>query len=472
MSFAPIAASPEAVGIPSAALAAFVRKLDAIDTLHTLTLMRHGQIALSMAWAPFDLDGKHILHSLSKSFTSLAVGFARAEGLLDIEKPLLSYLPEYAGDVTDERMKSVTLRHLLCMSSGHTVEPTGLVTQPEGAQDWCRAFISSPLQQEPGSVFTYNSLGTYMLAAVVRRVTGLNVREYLMPRLFEPLGILPGQWECCPQGTNLGGWGFMLSANDLAKVGQLLLQKGVWQGRRLLPADYLAEATRPQADNSANETPDWKVGYGFQFWMSLHGFRGDGAFGQYIVVVPEDDLVMVTTACLADMQQVLTHLWDMRKSFTPNELQENPSALQELRALCASRVIRPFAPKASCPPSGPLHGLRFEAAGWEMLVDANASEAAITFRQKDRFEQLRASFTEPLGAAFTLRLDDVSPHPYRAIARWEDAETLVITAVAMDTGWVDTYRIATGARKRLTRTTQFALGLGWIHRPASIDANA
>ena len=133
MSFAPVAASPEALGIPSAALASFVRKLDAINTLHTLIVLRHGQVALSMAWAPFDLESKHILHSLSKSFTSLAVGFARAEGLLDIERPLLDYLPEYANAVTDERMKAVTLRHLLCMSSGHTIEPTGLVKQPDGA---------------------------------------------------------------------------------------------------------------------------------------------------------------------------------------------------------------------------------------------------------------------------------------------------------------------------------------------------
>ena len=471
MFFAPIAPSPESLGIPSAALEKFVRQYDRVDTPHALILLRHGQTALSMSWAPFDTERKHILHSLSKSFTSIAIGIAYGEGLLDLDAPFLKYLHEYDGFVTDEKMRRVTLRHLLSMNTGHDPEPSGLVQQPEGAQEWCQAFAASKLAYEPGSHFSYNSLGTHMLAAVVRKTTGLNVREYLMPRFFEPLGILPGQWELSPGGTDAGGWGFMLSTTDLAKVGQCLLQHGRWQEKQLIPQAYLEEACRVQSDNSANDQPDWKVGYGFQFWMSRHGYRGDGAFGQYIAVVPEDDMVLATNACLANMQQVLDFLWELRENFSDQPLPENPAALASLRAFCTGRIIRPFDRIASNPPPAPVHGIVYSDGLTEMTVDANAVECAITFQRPGRYEQLRASFLEPLGSEFTLMLDDVSPHPYRAIADWESPTTLRITAVALDMGWVDTYRIAIGTKKdTLERTSTFALELGWCHRPRPIEA--
>lgn len=216
-------ASPESLGIPSPALLAMMRRMGTLEYLNGIVLLRDGRVCLECWLKPYTREMPHQLFSLSKSFTSCAIGLAQAEGRLRISEKLVSFFPEYAADITDPRMREVTLRDLLTMRSGHTRCATAFMI---GNPDYVKSYLASPLDVQPGTYFTYNSGATYMLAAVIRKVTGENVREYLMPRLFEPTGMQPGIWECCPQGTNLGGWGLYLTTDDLAKFTQLLLQHG------------------------------------------------------------------------------------------------------------------------------------------------------------------------------------------------------------------------------------------------------
>lgn len=323
--------NPEALGIPSSAVSAFVNDLNQLEQSHAFVLMRHGKIAARGAWSPYTMELPHELFSLSKSFVSCAIGIAQGENRLKISDRVMDFFPEYLSDRVSPEMKTVTLKNLLTMSSGHDRCSFNFVDFEHG--DWLRGIFESPLFYRPGERFVYNSGATFLLAAVIRKVTGMNVSEYLQSRLFDPLEIQPPEWNCNPQGTNIGGWGLWLNVMDIAKFAHLLLHRGCWNGRQLVPAEYLAEATSYQADNSMNESPDWKIGYGYQFWRCREGgFRGDGAAGQYAVVYPEKDLTLAFVSGMGGMQQVLTSLQErILPVLKEQPLPENPAASAQLR---------------------------------------------------------------------------------------------------------------------------------------------
>lgn len=304
-----VRSTPEEQGVSSRALLAFVDDVEsAVPELHSLMVVRHGSVVAEGWWAPYAADLPHELYSLSKSFTSTAVGLARAEGLLALEDLVLAYFPEHAPVEPDENLARMTLRHLLTMTTGHDDDPSDRVF---AQHDWVRAFLAEPVEHEPGSHFVYNTAATYMLSAIVQKVTGLRVLDYLGPRLLEPLGITGATWEQCPRGIDTGGFGLSLRTEDVACFGQLCLGDGLWQGRQLLPAGWVAEATRAQTLSTHSEgDPDWLQGYGYQFWRGRHGtYRGDGAFGQFCLVLPEQDAVVAITAGVASMQGVLDRVW-------------------------------------------------------------------------------------------------------------------------------------------------------------------
>jgi CubicO group peptidase (beta-lactamase class C family) len=222
-------------------------------------LLRHDRLVAQTWWKPFKPEYKHELFSASKSFTSVAIGIAQSEGYFKLDDKLVSFFPEKMTEKVSERMRQVTLRNLLTMASGHESCPL-LRLHPQ--KDWVQGFLESELVYDPGTRFVYNSAATYMLAAVLRKTTGQNVIDFLQERLFLPLGIRAEKWDSCPMGTNIGGWGFWLKTEDLLRFGRLLLNNGNWNGKQLIPADYVKEATRFQIDNSTNEQPDWKLGYG------------------------------------------------------------------------------------------------------------------------------------------------------------------------------------------------------------------
>jgi CubicO group peptidase (beta-lactamase class C family) len=298
--------------------AAVLRFLDALEQgpdieMHSLMVVRHGRVAAEGWWAPYSAERPHLLYSLSKSFTSTAAAFAQAEGLLDLDDAVIAHFPEFAADITDPRCRSMKVRHVASMASGHTRETLDEALERD-PQDPVRGFLLIPPDGDPGTVFTYNQPCTYTLASIVQRNAGMSLTRYLRPRLFDPLGIGHVGWHTFPPGPSdsaareQGFSGLHARTEDIAKLGLLYLQQGQWEGTQLIPKEWVAEATSEQVSNS-EANPDWRQGYGYQFWMSRHGYRGDGAFGQFCVVLPEHDAVIVTTACTVDMQVMLDAMW-------------------------------------------------------------------------------------------------------------------------------------------------------------------
>lgn len=299
--------NPEAQGVSSSALLSFVEAADrAIESMNSVMLLRHGHVVAEGWWAPYDADSPHSLYSLSKSFTSTAVGLAIAEGKLGLDDEVLEFFPDDAPPDPGGNLKAMRVSDLLRMSTGHQSEPPRTSDRP-----WTEAFLAHPVPHKPGTHFLYNTSATYMLSAIVQKATGMTVLDYLKPRLFEPLGIERPTWEASPQGITTGGYGLSIRTEDIARFGQLYLQKGKWQGKQLVPEVWVEAATARQTSNGSNPKSDWDQGYGYQFWRSRHGaYRGDGAFGQYCIVLPAQDAVVVITAGVKDMQAVLNLVWE------------------------------------------------------------------------------------------------------------------------------------------------------------------
>lgn len=309
------ASTPAARGVDARGVGAFLDALEAAPGVepHSLMIVRHGSVVASGWWAPYGADRPHLLYSLSKSFTSTAAGFAVAEGLLSLDDTVVSYFPEFDADITDPGSRAMLVRHVAAMASGHLSETLGRALDLDDAEP-VRGFLLIPPDRAPGTVFAYNQPATYSLAAIVQRVTGQTLTEYLRPRLFDPLGIEEAAWQQDGAGRDIGYAGLHATTDAVARLGQLYLDNGVWQGEQLLPASWVAEATRSHVDNGdgspAAAHSDWTRGYGFQFWMARHGYRGDGAYGQYCVVLPEQDVVIAMTGATEQMQTVLDLAWE------------------------------------------------------------------------------------------------------------------------------------------------------------------
>ena len=315
----PRAETPESV---ASAMDGFFQKAatDSFD-IHSVMIVKDGQVIFSR-WQSEGVDTvPHVLHSVSKTFTATAVGLAIADGKMALTDKVIDYFPDKLPAEVSDNLKAMTIRDLLTMSCGHDVEPS--FRNPE--QDWVTAFLAHPVVHEPGTFYLYNSLGTYMLSAIVQQVTGEKIVDYLTPRLFEPLHIDKPKWEESPQGINCGGWGLYLKTEDLAKMGQLLLQKGEWNGKQLIPAEWVAEMSKKQVESInpgtrmedaeakglTKETSDWMQGYGYQMWRCRPGcFRADGARGQYIIVVPDKNAVIAITSNVENLQGELNLVWD------------------------------------------------------------------------------------------------------------------------------------------------------------------
>ena len=303
--------SPSAQGVDADAVLAF---LDAAERarldLHSLMIVRHGHVVAEGWWAPYRADGVQLVYSLSKSFTSTAIGIAEGEGLLSVDDPVVSFFPDKVPADASPYVTGMKVRHLLSMASGHAEDTWPALAA--GGPDIVRSFLSIPPAHEPGSFFCYNQGCTYTLSAIITELTGQRLIDYLRSRLFEPLGTDRALWLQSSEGIDLGYSGLHIQTESIAKLGQLYLQNGRWEGRQLVPESYVSEARRQQVDNSQREErPDWRQGYGFQFWVCRHdAYRGDGAFGQFCVVVPGADAVIACTAQVEDMQAEIDLIWE------------------------------------------------------------------------------------------------------------------------------------------------------------------
>ena len=334
--------TPEAQGVSSQAVLDFVEAADKINTLHSFMILRHGHVIAEGWWKPEAPDKPHVLWSLSKSFTSTAVGLAIEDGKLSLDDPVLKFFPDDAPANPSDNLKAMTVRDLLTMSGGHETEPK---IGPPGPT--VKQFLAHPVPHKPGTHFQYNTLGTYTLSAIVTKVTGKTVLEYLKPRLFEPLGIKDPQWDASPEGNSLGGYGLHLRTEDIAKFGQLYLQKGKWDGKQLVSEKWVAEATSKQVPNDREGHSgigiDWKQGYGFQFWRCTNNaYRGDGKDGQLCVVIPDKDVVIAVTADTGNMQGELNAVWEkLLPAFEDKALPGDAAAQAKVKEAVAKLEAHP-----------------------------------------------------------------------------------------------------------------------------------
>jgi CubicO group peptidase (beta-lactamase class C family) len=354
-------ATPESVGISSRVILEWVNELErtVFDT-HSLMVVRHGKVVAEGWWAPNAPELNQSLFSLSKSFTSTAVGLAIAEGFFGLDDPVISFFPDEAPAQISPNLAAMKVRHLLAMCTGHTEGQVNGALGFEGA-DWVRIFLAQPVEDRPGTNFVYNTAATYMLSAIIQKLTGLKLVDYLRPRLFEPLGIEGPIWEECPRGINTGGFGLRVRTEDIARFGQLYLQKGVWGGKQLVPVEWVEAATSVQIQNAPNEYSDWSQGYGYQFWRGRHdSYRGDGAFGQYCVVVSDQDLVIAITAGTEFMHRILDSVWRiLLPGLQPAELPEDPVAREALTRRLAGLRLAPRSGASSSPLEASLDGAVF-----------------------------------------------------------------------------------------------------------------
>jgi len=314
--------TPEAQGIRSAGILEFLNEIDRLNErepgstdqvapeFHSLMILRNGHVVAEGWWEPYSADRKHALFSLSKSFTSTAAGFAIEEGYFNLDEPVISFFPDKLPETVSPNLSTMTVRHLLTMSTGQSIDD-------RTTDDWVQTFLSIPVEKEPGSTFRYSTSATFMVSAIIQETTGQTIMEFLEPRFFDPLGIVNIESLNSPMGYNTGGYGKSATTEDIARLGQFYLQKGMWNDKQLLPVSWIELATSKQIENTSdpsnpnNNTNDWAQGYGFQFWQTTHdAYRGDGAYGQFALVIPELELVVAITGGSPDMQGMLNVLWD------------------------------------------------------------------------------------------------------------------------------------------------------------------
>ena len=329
-----VRATPESQGISSDLFTALLRELDASkDTeMHHFMALRHGKVICECNFAPYPKGMWHITHSMCKSITGMAIGMLIEEGKLKLDENIYDIFPDHINAFSKIFRPVITVENLLTMTSGVTFNESGIVS----GNDWLGSFLNASVNGKPGTEFQYNSLNTYVLSAIVTKRTGETLTEYLTPRLFSPLGITKYYWETCPKGITKGGWGLFLCAEDMAKLGQLYLQKGKWNGQQLV-SEYWIEISTARHLKTQNDT----YGYGYQLWMEQRpgSFEYNGMLGQNVIIYPDMDMVLVTNAGNKEMFQDCLMLNIIRKYFPVNYhpadvLPENPLSYGLLKRLC------------------------------------------------------------------------------------------------------------------------------------------
>lgn len=441
--------APESQGISSAALIQFVNVLDQqIEGMHSVMIVRHGHVIAEGWWAPYSADRNHVLYSLSKSFTSTAAGFAVAEGKLSIDDEVTKFFPEDTPPNASNNLKAMRVRDLLTMSTGHQDEP------PVSAAEVCaKSFLAHAVPHLPGTHFKYNTAATFMQSAIVQKVTGQTALDYLRPRLFAPLGIEHPVWDSNFQGISLGGYGLRVRTEDIARFGQFYLQKGRWHGKQLLPAEWIEMATSKQVSNGSNPNSDWNQGYGFQFWRCRHNaYRGDGAFGQYCVVMPDQDAVIAITGGTGDMQAVLNILWDkFLPACGPKELAPDRAAREQLSQRMSRLRIAPVRGAATSSLVGEVLNRRYVFPANDQKVDSvslNSADGGKTMTLVVRLDGKEVNWPAGFGQFLKGRapvpagpLSQFADEPVAGTFAWTGEDTVEVKVCAYETPFHLAFRL-------------------------------
>ncbi|WP_379152995.1 serine hydrolase domain-containing protein [Paenibacillus sp. sgz5001063] len=434
---------PEAQGIPSAAVSSFLNAMEEQQLgLHSFMLLRHGAVIAEGWWSPYQPELQHSLFSLSKSFTSTAIGLAVAEGLLSLEDRVVAFFPEDAPEDISPNLALMNISHLLMMGTGHTVDTMPTMMSSEDV-NWVRTFLRLPVDKTPGTHFLYNTGASYMLSAILQKVSGLTLLEYLEPRLFVPLGIQHPTWGSCPRGVNLGGFGLSITTEDIAAFGQLYLQQGVLNNTQLLTQEWIAAATSKQISNDDGSpgaaSSDWAQGYGFQFWRCRHDvYRGDGAFGQFCIVMPEQDAVVAITSGSSDMQRIMNGVWEHLLPAMTNEhvIVDNDPAAAELNVQLAQLNIQPpeIAPFSSLEETvnGKVYTLEANSLQLDALAVSFSESAAELTLQGPSGEQ-KVSLGRGEWVESTASILDNTRNLIMSSFTWVTEDTLLLTLLFVET---------------------------------------
>ncbi|HTL66370.1 MAG TPA: serine hydrolase domain-containing protein [Lacunisphaera sp.] len=437
--------TPEAEGVSSADILKFLDEAEPrVDGLNSFMLVRHGKVVAEGWWAPYAADEPHMMYSLSKSFTSTAIGLAVAEGRLSIDDHVLKFFPDLAPEKPSENLRNMRVRDLLTMNSGQHAEDVATLSL-NSPGDLVKQFLALPVAHKPGTHFVYNSPASYVLSAIVQKLTGQTVRDYLRPRIFEPLGIDLPEWDQSAQGINLGASGLHIKTEDIARFGQLYLQKGQWNGRQLLPADWIAQATARQVSNGSDPLGNWDQGYGFQFWRCPHGFyRGDGAFGQFCIVMDQYDAVLAITSGTRDMAAVMNSAWTyLLPAFHDGALPADAAADAKLQDRLAHLMVPPQRGNATSPAAAAVTGRVYK------------------FPENDRrIESLSLDSVDASGATkFTAHIAGTEQHFTAAPGSWHKGGAIPTPTgpepIAASGAWTSDYEYTLklcGYRSTFTRT--------------------
>jgi CubicO group peptidase (beta-lactamase class C family) len=427
--------TPAASGVSSRSIGALLDRLEAQSVeLHSIIVVRHGHVVAEGWWAPYSAGRRHLLYSLTKSFTSIAVGLTIADGLLSLDDRVVDVLPDHVPADISEQGRRVTVHHLLSMTAGHSADSLAEAWQLE-PDDLVKGFLRVPFPEPEGSRHAYDNATTGVLARMVERVTGRGLPELLDERLFHPMGIDHAEWDRVASGAAFGFHGLHLTTEAVAAIGELLLRGGAWGDRQLIPREWVDLATSKHIDTLHHEddapNPDGLVGYGYQFWMSRHGYRGDGAYGQMCVVVPSHDLVVAVTCGGDPHQEMPGALWDLLLPGldSPGSARDDEILAERLRQLSFPPLLGSADPSRSATAD----------------IDASAEDSALPGATTVAVEPVDGGWHLRLGPSLKLAVGH---------SEWRESSPLgrpVVAAGAWqgDTFVVDLYVITTPHRVRL-----------------------
>ncbi|SFS82521.1 serine hydrolase [Paenibacillus sp. 453mf] len=424
-----------------------IAKIDELKLeVNSLVLMKDGRLEAEFYREPYRKECSQLLYSLSKSFTSIATGIAWDQGFIRLNDPVISFFPDKLPSDISPNLAKMTIHHLLSMNTGHH---DNIYAEIAREQDWVRAFLSLEVKSEPGTYHLYNTHATYMLSAILERVTGHNLVDFLMPTLFDPLNIPRPIWETCPMGITAGGMGLSLTTDSVAKFGQMLLDKGMYAGKRIVSERYIELATTKHSDTTdRKDRIDWQQGYGYQFHMCRQGcYRGDGSFGQLCFVAPSAGIVVAAHSSFKSMQPLQT-LLDFIYSYVlspPLKLSSDKLILMEKKLHLSSRLpelmkipigiqdIGGRCYRLENHPEG-LRMLHFHAAGDRLDLQMNYGD--------ERDQVLTFDLSKPVSQQ-GLFYKDLSLHVQEVVAcaSWVSSHTLQLTLFYIETPYMVTYRL-------------------------------
>jgi hypothetical protein len=442
---------PENHGLSSKSLFEFFSCIEQLNlAVNSFVLLKNGKATAQFYRKPYRKESPQLLFSLSKSFTSIAIGIARDEGYLDLSDTVISFFPDKLPNHISENLSQMTIHHLLSMNAGHHENIYDYVAKET---DWVKAYLSVEVEHRPGTYYRYSTHSTYMLSAILEKITKQNLTDFLMPRLFEPLDISKPSWETCPMGIAAGGMGLSIPTEGIAKFGQMLLNKGMFNGLRIVSEEYINLATKEQSDTRRDEDRiDFSQGYGYQFFLCRDGcFMGNGGYGQLCFVAPKSNIVIAVISSFSSMKQLQILLDLIYEHILGHINKDFPHNYDDQKSLhkYLSNITYPFT--KPCSPSADL--INLENLNYS-LQNNPQHISQLSFCSKDDHLEFQLIYEDKTAKTYKFEFDslfyssdffikDLAYHQQEVVtkASWKDTNTLALTMLYIETPYVVKYSI-------------------------------